>query len=35
MKAITLKEIEAIFTITDELGLSRETLVIPLRTASF
>jgi hypothetical protein len=32
MKAVTLKEIERIFAITDELGISREALVIPLRT---
>ena len=32
LKAITLKEIERIFTITDALGISREALVIPLRT---
>ncbi len=34
LKAITLKEIELIFAITDGLGISREALVIPLRTAS-
>ena len=33
LKAVTLKEIERIFAITDELGISREALVIPLRTA--
>lgn len=32
LKAVTLKEIERIFAITDALGLSREALVIPLRT---
>ena len=32
LKAVTLKEIERIFSITDELGISREALVIPLRT---
>lgn len=32
LKAITLKEIEQIFSVTDELGISREALVIPLRT---
>jgi hypothetical protein len=32
LKAVTLKEIERIFTITDALGISREALVIPLRT---
>ena len=34
MKAIALKEIERIFEITDALGISREVLVIPLRTDS-
>lgn len=34
LKAVTLKEIERIFAITDELGISREALVIPLRTES-
>ena len=34
LKAITLKEIERIFAITDVLGISREALVIPLRTNS-
>ena len=29
--AVTLKEIEQIFAITDSLGISREALVIPLR----
>jgi hypothetical protein len=33
LTAVTLKEIERIFAITDELGISREALVIPLRTA--
>lgn len=32
LKAVTLKEIERIFSITDVLGISREALVIPLRT---
>jgi hypothetical protein len=32
LKAVALKEIERIFSITDELGISREALVIPLRT---
>src|SRR5947209_4278594 len=31
LKAITLREIERIFTVTDALGISREELVIPLR----
>ena len=34
LKAVTLKEIERIFTITDALGISREALVIPLRPES-
>jgi hypothetical protein len=32
IKALSLREIERIFAITDALGLSREALVIPLRT---
>jgi hypothetical protein len=32
LKAVTIKEIESIFAITDALGISREALVIPLRT---
>jgi hypothetical protein len=32
LKAVTLKEIERIFSVTDTLGISREALVIPLRT---
>jgi hypothetical protein len=31
-KAVTLKEIEQIFTVTDAMNISREALVIPLRT---
>ena len=31
MKAVTLHEIERIFAILDELGLSREAVVIPLK----
>jgi hypothetical protein len=31
LKAVTLKEIERIFAITDALSISREALVIPLR----
>lgn len=31
-KALALKEIEQIFEITDALDISREALVIPLRT---
>ncbi len=34
LKAITLREIERIFAITDALGISREALVIPLRPES-
>ena len=32
LKAVGLAEIERIFAITDALGISREALVIPLRT---
>jgi hypothetical protein len=32
LKAVTLKEIERIFSVTDALRISREALVIPLRT---
>jgi len=31
LQEVTLREIEAIFEITDAMGLSRELLVIPLR----
>jgi predicted Rdx family selenoprotein len=31
LKAVTLKEIERIFTVVDALGVSREAVVIPLR----
>ena len=34
LKAVTLKEIERIFEITDALGISREALMIPLRPES-
>jgi hypothetical protein len=34
LKAVSLKEIEQIFAVTDALGLSREALLIPLRTES-
>ncbi|MGH7841194.1 MAG: hypothetical protein ACREQT_06685 [Candidatus Binataceae bacterium] len=34
LKAVALNEIERIFAITDALGLSREAIVIPLRTES-
>jgi hypothetical protein len=30
LKEVTLREIEAIFVVTDAMGLSRELLVIPL-----
>ena len=30
MKEVTMREIEAIFSVTDRMGLSREDLVIPL-----
>lgn len=32
LKAVTLKEIQQIFSVTEPLGLSREAVVIPLRT---
>jgi hypothetical protein len=32
LKSIGLAEIERIFAVTDALGISREALVIPLRT---
>ena len=34
LNAVTLKEIERIFAITDALGISREAMVIPLRPES-
>jgi hypothetical protein len=34
IKALTLKEIELIFSVTDAIGISREALIIPLRTES-
>jgi hypothetical protein len=30
LQAVTLREIQAIFAVTDGLGISREALVIPL-----
>ena len=30
LEAVTIREIEAIFGVTDAMGLSRESLVIPL-----
>jgi hypothetical protein len=32
LKAVTIKEIERIFAVTDPMGISREAIVIPLRT---
>ena len=34
IQALTLKEIELIFSVTDAIGISREALIIPLRTES-
>jgi hypothetical protein len=34
LKAVTLKEIEKIFAIIEPMGISREAVVIPLRTES-
>ena len=34
LKVVTLKEIERVFAILEELGLSREAVVIPLKPAS-
>jgi hypothetical protein len=31
LKEVTIREIEAIFVVTDGMGISRELLVIPLR----
>jgi hypothetical protein len=31
LEAVTIREIEAIFQVTDALGIHRESLVIPLR----
>ncbi|MFN8628202.1 MAG: hypothetical protein U0587_19800 [Candidatus Binatia bacterium] len=33
LSAVTLHEIEMIFTVLDRLGISREAVVIPLRPA--
>jgi len=33
LTAVTLKEIEQVFTILEEFGLSREAVVIPLKPA--
>lgn len=32
LKVVTLKEIERIFVVLDAMGISREAVVIPLRT---
>jgi hypothetical protein len=32
LKAVTLKEIERIFAVIEPIGISREAIVIPLRT---
>jgi hypothetical protein len=34
MKAVGLKEIEQIFEVIEPMGISREAVVIPLRTAN-
>lgn len=34
LKAVTLKEIEKIFAVIEPMGISREAVVIPLRTQS-
>jgi len=34
LKVVTMKEIDAIFEVTDALGIHREALVIPLGPAS-
>lgn len=34
LKAVTLKEIESIFAVLEPMGISREAVVIPLRTES-
>ena len=34
LEAVTMKEIDAIFAVTDGLGLHRESLVIPLGPAT-
>jgi hypothetical protein len=31
LEEVTLREIEAIFAVTDRMGISRELLIIPLR----
>ncbi|OFV88139.1 MAG: hypothetical protein A2V74_05320 [Acidobacteria bacterium RBG_16_70_10] len=34
LEEVTIREIEAIFAVTDRMGISREALVIPLRPRS-
>jgi len=34
LRAVTLKEIEKIFAVIEPMGISREAIVIPLRTES-
>jgi len=34
LQVVTLKEIEAIFSVTDAMGIHRESLVIPLAPAA-
>ncbi len=34
LKAVTLKEIEKIFAVIEPMGISREAVIIPLRTES-
>jgi hypothetical protein len=34
LEVVTMKEIDAIFVVTDELGIHREQLVIPLGPAT-
>lgn len=34
LKAVTLKEIERIFAVIEPMGISREAVIIPLRTES-
>ena len=34
LQVVTLKEIEAIFSVTDAMGIHRESLVIPLGPAA-
>jgi hypothetical protein len=34
LKAVTLREIEKIFAVIEPMGISREAVIIPLRTES-